>query len=134
MRPATPVRKNTTTFIRNVPATMPMVSFEAGQYSVPANLLGQTVWVRVHGRGVDEQVVIVHVSGVGPVEVARHRRASPGSPALIDEHFPPAPAGALQRRPKAKKSPPLGSARSTSGRPTWCIARRAGAARRRSRS
>src|SRR5512132_3252325 len=36
---------------RTVPATMPMVSFEGGQYSVPAHLLGQVVWVRVHGRG-----------------------------------------------------------------------------------
>jgi len=89
---------------RVVPASMPMVSFEGGQYSVPHTLLGETVWVRVHGRGVGEQVVIVHVGGAGPVEVARHHRATPGSPALIDAHFPPAPAGALQRRPKAKNA------------------------------
>jgi hypothetical protein len=48
---------------RTVPASMPMVSYEGGQYSVPHTLVGQTVWVRVHGRGVDEQVVIVHISG-----------------------------------------------------------------------
>jgi len=56
---------------RVVPASMPMVAFEGGQYSVPHALLGATVWVRVHGRGKDEQVVIVHVGGSGPVEVAR---------------------------------------------------------------
>ena len=65
-------------------------------------LLGQPVWVRAHGRGEGEAVVIVHVGDGGPVEVARHRRASPGSPAIQDAHFPPAPAGALARAPKAR--------------------------------
>jgi transposase len=89
---------------RTVPASMPMVSYEGGQYSVPHILLGQTVWVRVHGRGDQEQVVIVHIGGFGPVEVARHRRAHPGSPRISDEHFPPAPTGALGRKPRAKNS------------------------------
>ena len=89
---------------RTVPATTPMVSFEGGQYSVPAHLLGQTVWVRVHGRGADEQVVIVHVEATGPVEVARHQRATPGSPRIEDAHFPPAPAGALDRKPLARNA------------------------------
>jgi hypothetical protein len=89
---------------RTVPTSMPMVSFESSQYSVPHTLLGETVWVRVQGRGVDEQVVIVHIGPVGPVEVARHRRAIPGSPKVLDDHFPPAPAGALDRRPKAKNA------------------------------
>lgn len=89
---------------RVVPASMPMVAFEGGQYSVPHTLVGETVWVRVHGRGVDEQVIIVHIGATGPVEVARHDRATPGSPRLVDEHFPPAPAGALERRPRAKNA------------------------------
>ena len=87
---------------RTVPATTPMVSFDGGQYSVPAALIGQCVWVRVHGRGADEQVVIVHIGADGPVEVARHTRATPGSPKITDEHFPPAPAGALDRKPLAR--------------------------------
>ena len=87
---------------RTVPASMPMVSFEGGQYSVPAGLLGQTLWVPVHGRGADEQVIIVHVQPTGPVEVARHGRARPGSPKIEDAHFPPAPAGALDRKPLAR--------------------------------
>jgi transposase len=87
---------------RVVAARTPMVAFEGGQYSVPHPLLGQTVWVRVHGRGPDERVVVVHVNENGPVEVARHARATPGSPRLADEHFPPAPAGALERAPKPR--------------------------------
>jgi hypothetical protein len=87
---------------RTVPPRSPMVSLDGGQYSVPHTLRGQTVWVRVHGQGVDEQVIIVHVGAGGPVEVARHARATPGSPRIDDAHFPPAPAGALDRAPKAK--------------------------------
>ncbi|HEY4948000.1 MAG TPA: IS21 family transposase, partial [Acidimicrobiales bacterium] len=87
---------------RTVAAKTPMVAFDGGQYSVPAHLLGQVVWVRVHGAGTDEQVIIVHVGPVGPVEVARHGRATPGSPRLDDAHFPPPPAGALGRIPKAR--------------------------------
>jgi hypothetical protein len=89
---------------RVVPPNTPMISFEAGQYSVPEQLVGQTVWVRVHGRGVDEQIVIVHVGEQGPVEVARHRRATPGSPQIRDEHFSDPPAGALNREPKPKSA------------------------------
>ena len=67
--------------------------------------MGQTVWVRTHGVGDGEQVVIVHVDeadGDGPVEVARHPRATPGSPRIDDDHFPPRPEGPLDRRPRAK--------------------------------
>jgi len=87
---------------RVVPPKTPMVTFDSGQYSVPHLLLGQTVWVRVHGRGADEQVIIVHVGPTGPLEVARHGRATPGSPKIIDAHFPPAPPGALDRVPSAR--------------------------------
>ena len=99
--PATP---HTVSFgvTRTVGAKSPMVVFDGGQYSVPHTLLGQVVWVRVHGRGDGEAVVIVHVGDTGPVEVARHARAAPGSPALDDAHFPPAPPGALERAPKAR--------------------------------
>ncbi|WP_447924908.1 IS21 family transposase [Georgenia muralis] len=86
---------------RQVPVNAPMVTFESGQYSVPHHLLGQSVWVRTHGAGDGEQVVIVHAGEQGPVEVARHPRATPGSPRLDEAHFPPAPAGALKRQPRA---------------------------------
>jgi transposase len=87
---------------RQVPVNTPMVTFESGQYSVPHQLLGATVWVRTHGVGADEQVVVVHVGDDGPVEVARHARATPGTPQIDDEHFPPQPEGPLDRRPRAK--------------------------------
>jgi hypothetical protein len=87
---------------RTVAAKTPMVAFDGGSYSVPHTLLGQTVWVRVHGRGADEQVIIVHIGAEGPLEVARHARATPGSPRLNEDHFPNAPAGALGRMPKAR--------------------------------
>ena len=87
---------------RQVPVNTPMVSFEYGQYSVPHELMGQTVWVGVHGRGPAEQIIITHVGAQGPVEVARHHRATPGTPKLDDHHFPEAPATALDRTPRAK--------------------------------
>lgn len=59
---------------RTVATKTPMVAFEGGQYSVPHALLGAQVWVRSHGIGADEQVIIVHVGDAGPVEVA----ATPG--------------------------------------------------------
>ena len=71
---------------RRVPDNTPMVTFEHCQYSLPATLLGQTVWIR-HHDGTDE-VVICALDDGGPVEVARHRRAAPGSPAIDDDHFP----------------------------------------------
>jgi len=72
---------------RRVPPNTPMVTFEHGQYSVPQHLLGEQVWMRTHGAGSDEQVIVVHHGQQGPVEVARHRRATPGSPQICDDHF-----------------------------------------------
>lgn len=91
---------------RTVAAKTPMVAFEGGQYSVPhllngTSMLGAQVWVRTHGVGSSEQVIIVHVGEDGPIEVARHLRATPGSPQLDDTHFPPAPAG-LDRAPRPR--------------------------------
>lgn len=73
---------------RTVPENTPMVTFQNAQYSVPAHLLGARVFVRAHGTGPGEQVIIIHHGTNGPVEVARHVRARPGSPAINDEHFP----------------------------------------------
>lgn len=83
---------------RRVPPNTPMVSFDAGLYSVPARLAGASVWVRRHG----EQVVVVHVGPNGPVEVARHAVTTPGNPRVDDAHFPPAPQGALDRSPRPR--------------------------------
>jgi hypothetical protein len=83
---------------RRVPEHIPMIAFEAGQYSVPHELCGQSVFARRHG----DQVVIVHVGKAGPVEVARHALTTPGNPRVDDDHFPPQPEGALDRTPRPK--------------------------------
>lgn len=83
---------------RTVGVTTPMVAFDNGSYSVPHQLAGDTVWVRRHG----EDVVIVACAQEGPTEVARHPVTTPGSPRVVDAHFPPAPEGALSRTPKAR--------------------------------
>jgi hypothetical protein len=79
---------------------MSLVTFEGGQYSVPHALAGQAVYVRRHGG----QVVIAHAGPAGPAEVARHQATTPGSPRVDDAHYPPAPPGALNRRPKARSA------------------------------
>ena len=55
-----------------------MIALDGAQYSVPHQLLGAQVWVRVHGQGAGEKVIVVHVSDTGPLEVAQHDRAAPG--------------------------------------------------------
>ncbi|HXL60960.1 MAG TPA: IS21 family transposase, partial [Mycobacterium sp.] len=70
---------------RRVPDNTPMVAFEHCQYSTPETLVGQSVWIR-HHDGTDE-VVICALDDGGPIEVARHRRTTPGNPAINDSHF-----------------------------------------------
>lgn len=84
---------------RVVPPNTPMVTFEKSSYSVPYQLMGQSVWVRETG---DDQLVVIHVGADGPVEVARHPRTRPGVPSVNNEHFPPQPTGSLNREPQAK--------------------------------
>ncbi|WP_308221062.1 IS21 family transposase [Gordonia sp. ABSL49_1] len=71
---------------RRVPDNTPMITFDHCQYSVPATLLGQSVWVR-HHSGSDEVIVCALDAG-GPSEVARHARTTRGIPAVDDAHFP----------------------------------------------
>jgi hypothetical protein len=71
------------------------------QYSVPHELIDERVWVRADG----DRLIVVHVDGpAGPREVARHGLTTPGRPAICDEHYPPRPAGALERRPRARSA------------------------------
>jgi transposase len=75
------------------------ISVGGAVYSVPHQLVDERVWVRVDG----ERLIVVHADGIeGPREVARHRLTTPGRPAILDEHYPPRPAGALERRPRAR--------------------------------
>ena len=77
------------------------VSLGDAIYSVPHELIGEPVWVRAEG----EQFVVVHVDPQqGPREVARHALTTPGRPSINDEHYPPRPAGALERKPRARSA------------------------------
>ena len=76
-----------------------LISVGGAQYSVPHTLIDERVWARVD----DQKLVVVHIDGpAGPREVARHQLTTPGRPAINDEHYPPRPAGALERRPRAQ--------------------------------
>ena len=78
-----------------------MISVGGAQYSVPHELIDERVWARIDGS----ELVVVHVDGHhGPTEVARHQLTTPGRPAIYDEHYPPRPAGALERKPRARSA------------------------------
>jgi len=75
------------------------ISVEGAIYSVPHQLAAERVWVRSDGA----ELVIVHAEDPrGPREVARHELTSPGKPSIQDEHYPPRPSGALNRKPRAR--------------------------------
>jgi transposase len=75
------------------------ISVGSAIYSVPSTLVDERVWARVEGS----ELVVVHAdSPQGPREVARHELTTPGRPAIRDEHYPPRPPGALERRPRAR--------------------------------
>ena len=61
-----------------------VISLGGTRYSVPHQLIDQTVWVRVDG----EEVVIAHRGDRGVREVARHATAAPGNPQLDLSHYP----------------------------------------------
>jgi hypothetical protein len=75
------------------------ISVGGAIYSVPHELVDERVWVRIDGS----ELIVVHVDGPsGPREVARHQLTTPGRPAINDAHYPPKPAGALDRKPRAR--------------------------------
>jgi transposase len=75
------------------------ISVGGALYSVPSSLVDERVWARVDGS----ELVVVHAdSPDGPREVARHELTTPGRPSIRDEHYPPRPAGALERKPRAR--------------------------------
>jgi hypothetical protein len=76
-----------------------LISVGGAQYSVPHELIDQRVWA----RSTDQELIVIHVDGpAGPREVARHALTTPGRPSICDEHYPPRPEGALERRPRAR--------------------------------
>jgi transposase len=76
-----------------------LISVGGARYSVPHSLIDERVWARADG----EELIVVHADGPGgPREIARHRLTTPGRPAVDDQHYPPRPPGALERRPRAR--------------------------------
>lgn len=59
------------------------------RYSTPKGHVGTEVWCRVHG---DELVIVARgVKGLG--EIARHELSVPGTPRIVDAHYPGHPGG-----------------------------------------
>jgi hypothetical protein len=103
---------------RTVDAKMAMIEFETGSYSCPEALAGQPVWVRSHG----DDIVVVHVGPLGPTEVARHRRTTPGNPRVDDSHGPDRRSDPLQRIPKGRNPEELAFLALGCGAAEWLMA------------
>jgi transposase len=103
------------------------ISIGGAVYSVPTALIDERVWARTDG----EELVVVHAdSPQGPREVARHRLTTPGRPAILDAHYPPRPAGALERKPRARSREEQAFLQIGPGAEQWLIkAAAAGASR-----
>jgi transposase len=95
------------------------ISVGGAVYSVPSKLVDERVWVRADGS----ELVVVHADGPdGPREVARHKLTTPGRPSIRDEHYPPRPAGALERRPRAHGAEEQAFLQIGPGAEAWLIA------------
>ena len=70
---------------RRVVTRSSVISLGNVRYSVPHQLIDQSVFVRVDG----DEVVIAHQGRDGITEVARHRVSTPGTPRLDLAHYPP---------------------------------------------
>jgi hypothetical protein len=104
-----------------------LISVGGALYSVPHVLIDERVWARTDGS----ELIVVHVDGAaGPREVARHRLTTPGRPAIDDGHYPPRPAGALERKPRARSAEEQAFLALGEGAETWLIKAAAAGAQR----
>ena len=104
-----------------------LISVGGAQYSVPHELIDQRVWARSTG----EELIVIRVDGPGgPREVARHRLTTPGRPSIQDEHYPPRPEGALERRPRARTDEERAFLQLGDGAERWLIRAAAAGAQR----
>ncbi|MST32718.1 IS21 family transposase [Acidimicrobiaceae bacterium USS-CC1] len=74
-----------------------LISVGGVRYSVPYQLIDQTVWARFDG----DDLVVVHAGPDGAREVARHRRSTPGRARIRAEHYPPRGGDPIARHAKA---------------------------------
>jgi hypothetical protein len=73
------------------------IRVEQVRYSVPHQHAGRQVFVRWHG----EELVVTAIRDGVPAEIARHRRSTPGSPVIVDEHCPESARGVRVPRPQS---------------------------------
>jgi transposase len=74
------------------------IRFGSVRYSTPPGHAGQRVWCRVAGQ----ELVITARTARGAGEVTRHRLSVPGSPRILDEHYPDHPGGNGPRQPRPR--------------------------------
>ena len=85
------------------------------------------MWARIDGG----ELVVVHAdSADGPREVARHALTTPGRPSIDEAHYPPRPAGALERKPRAVSADEVAFLQIGLGAEAWLIAAAAAGATR----
>jgi transposase len=103
------------------------ISVGGALYSVPSTLVDQRVWARADGN----ELVVVHADEAdGPREVARHPLTTPGRPSIREDHYPPRPAGAIERRPRAGSADEQAFLAIGPGAERWLIAAAAAGAGR----
>ncbi len=74
------------------------VRFGSVRYSTPPGHAGTRVWCRPAG----EELIITARTGRGAAEITRHRLSVPGSPQILDEHYPHHPGGNGPRQPRPR--------------------------------
>jgi transposase len=95
------------------------ISVGGALYSVPSTLVDERVWARADGA----ELVVVHADGSdGPREVARHQLTTPGRPSIQEQHYPPRPAGPIERKPRARSTEEQAFLAIGAGAERWLIA------------
>lgn len=74
------------------------VRYGSVRYSTPAGHVDTRVWCRVVG----EELAIVAMTAAGIVEIARHPLSTPGTPRILDEHYPHHQGGNHPRPPRPR--------------------------------
>ena len=74
------------------------VRFGSVRYSTPPGHVDTRVWCRVVG----DELAIVAMTATGTVEIARHPLSTPGTPQVLDEHYPNHPGGNHPRPPRPR--------------------------------
>ncbi|MGP3638575.1 Mu transposase domain-containing protein [Streptomyces sp. 24-1644] len=75
------------------------VSFGSVRYSTPPGYTGSLVWCRVVG---EELSIITRTPGGDLAEIWRHRLATPGTPQIIEEHYPDHPDSHSIHQPRLR--------------------------------